>query len=217
MLKKGLALGFILVFFSLPCLAQGAPEDEGETFTITTYYPSPYGVYNQLQTNRFAVGDTNDSGGSLDANDQPPENGQLYVARSVIYKPQSELPESNAKEGELVYIDNNPADSTPGAFYYYGAGGWVTQGGGGAMVSLKCGWQRNCSACAAYVTQYHCTGESSCTPPECPTGWIPVTDFGGCITTFTHQHTTPNTADSGSNACTLTYTGGFCEQWCQKQ
>ncbi|MDP2924196.1 MAG: hypothetical protein Q8O30_10840 [Candidatus Omnitrophota bacterium] len=113
-----LALGLIFGFCVKFCFAQN------ETITITTYYPAPYGVYYELQTNKFAVGDTDDSGG-LDAGDLPPANGQLYTARSVIYKPQSSLPSFDAREGELVY---NDADNK---FYYYDGSAWVAQGGGG--------------------------------------------------------------------------------------
>lgn len=111
------AMGIILGFGSSSCFAE-------ESITITSYYPSPYGVYNELQTNKFAVGDTDGSGG-LGAGDQPPANGQLYTARSVIYKPQSSLPASDAREGELVY---NASDDL---LYLYNGSSWVKQGGGG--------------------------------------------------------------------------------------
>ena len=112
-----LAVGLIFGFGVWPCFAE-------ESITITTYYPSPYGVYNELQTNKFAVGDTDGSGG-LDAGDQPPANGQIYTARSVIYKPQSSLPAFDAREGELVY------KNTDDSLYLYNGSTWVKQGGGG--------------------------------------------------------------------------------------
>ena len=112
-----LAVGLIFGFGVSFCFAE-------ESITITTYYPSPYGVYNELQTNKFAVGDTSGDG-QLSAADQPPANGQLYTARSVIYKPQSGTPAFDAREGELVY--NNTDDS----LYLYNSFSWVKQGGGG--------------------------------------------------------------------------------------
>ncbi len=69
MLKKSLSLGMVLF---LSCCAAFAQE---ESFTITTYYPSPYGSYNELK-----------------------------VGRSVTYMPvnnYASLP--NPREGELVY------------------------------------------------------------------------------------------------------------------
>lgn len=53
-----------------------------EKLTITTYYPSPYGSYHQLQTNQMAVGDTNKDG-QLTSADQPQTDGVLLVAGSV--------------------------------------------------------------------------------------------------------------------------------------
>ncbi len=63
MFKKvylGLIIG--IVFCVSPVFA--------EEITITTYYPSPYGSYSQLQTNTLGVGDNNDSL-SLDSGDVP--------------------------------------------------------------------------------------------------------------------------------------------------
>jgi hypothetical protein len=115
-----LLLWAVAGFYDLSSFAQ----DEGETITITAYYPSPHGVYNELQSNKLAVGDTNESGG-LDAGDQPPADGQLYTARSIIYKPQSSLPVVDAREGELVYSDSD------NSLYLYTGSSWVRQGGGG--------------------------------------------------------------------------------------
>ena len=67
-----LLLWAVAEFYDLSSFAQ----EEGETITITTYYPSPYGVYNHLQAKRMAVGDTDESGG-IDAADLPEADGQL--------------------------------------------------------------------------------------------------------------------------------------------
>jgi hypothetical protein len=64
----------VFVFLSaayLLCFAE-------ESITITTYYPSPYGSYNELQSNKLAVGDT-DGNGTLDAADQPNRNGDIRL------------------------------------------------------------------------------------------------------------------------------------------
>jgi hypothetical protein len=53
-----------------------------ESLTITTYYPSPYGSYNQLQTNTLGVGD-NDGDGGLDSGDVPSTAGDVWVAGKV--------------------------------------------------------------------------------------------------------------------------------------
>ncbi len=128
MCKISIFVSMILFLGVSFCLAQTE-----EKLTITTYYPSPYGVYNELQANRIAVGDTDESGG-IDAADQPDADGQLYTARSVIYKPQSSLPAFDVREGELVY------SATDKKFYYYDGSSWVKQGaGGGCYVSYSGG------------------------------------------------------------------------------
>jgi hypothetical protein len=99
-------------------------QNQTESLTITTYYPSPYGSFNRLQTKRLAMGDRNGDGVLTDA-DQPPNDYQLYIGRSVIYQPLNSLP-AVGTPGELAY--NASAD----AFYYYNASGsWALLGGGG--------------------------------------------------------------------------------------
>jgi hypothetical protein len=158
-LKSGvMVLGIILCFSVALCFAQE------ESFTITTYYPSPYGSYNELQTNKFAVGDT-DGSGSLSVGDQPPANGQIYTARSVIYKPQSSLPAFDVREGELVYSDSD------NKFYYYDGASWVAQGGGTAVMYLSCAWGVD------FQTNQTTDWATSCTPPSCPSGWTSAATF----------------------------------------
>ena len=80
---------FCLVFFAtLPVFAQ---SNQAESLTISTYYPSPYGSYDRLQTRRLAMGDRNNDGKLTDA-DLPPNDGQLYMGRSVIYQPLNPFP-----------------------------------------------------------------------------------------------------------------------------
>ncbi|RKY30351.1 MAG: hypothetical protein DRP68_06240, partial [Candidatus Omnitrophota bacterium] len=67
-----------LIFGGLYCFAQEGGGGGEESITVTTYYPSPYGVYNQLQTNRMAVGDTNGDG-QLTALDLPNRDGDIRL------------------------------------------------------------------------------------------------------------------------------------------
>ncbi len=159
-----------------------------EEITITTYYPSPYGAYNELQSNKLSVGDINDDG-QLSSADQPPANGQLYTARSVILKPQSALPAVDAREGELVY---NSADKK---LYYYDGSGWVAQGGSGKVLyEPKCSWN-----CGGSGLSHTCS--SSCVPPNCSAGYTSL--GGGCVQT--------STSTTGTND----YSGsGYCERYC---
>ena len=68
-------LGVFLLFLS-SSFAQ-------ETLTISTYYPAPFGVYNQLVTNTLGVGDNNSSGG-IDAGDAPlvTDAGDVWIAEA---------------------------------------------------------------------------------------------------------------------------------------
>ncbi len=51
-----------------------------EDITITTYYPSPHGSYNSLQTDKLGVGDNNNSGGLLTSADVPTTSGDAWIA-----------------------------------------------------------------------------------------------------------------------------------------
>ena len=54
MRKKALVLGTFL--FICGFLQEILAQTEEETMTITTYYPAPYGVYNEMRAKRMAVG-----------------------------------------------------------------------------------------------------------------------------------------------------------------
>ncbi len=53
-----------------------------ERLTITTYYPSPYGIYSKLLTKTFGVGDTNGDG-QFDNNDLPATEGAIMAANRI--------------------------------------------------------------------------------------------------------------------------------------
>ena len=65
-----------LVFVSY-CLQSSFAED----ITITTYYPSPYGSYNELATNKLAV-DVN--GVAVPTEYAAMNNGDAHIGRSLI-------------------------------------------------------------------------------------------------------------------------------------
>jgi len=143
-----ITLIFIFVFSLYTLSFAQTNQTKTETFTITTYYPSPHGFYNELNTNKFAVGDTNGNDG-LDIGDLPPENGQIYTARSVIFKPQNDLAAiktlPNPQLGELTYA------ASEDKWYYYNDN-WVPLTGGGKTCYVR-----------------YNTVPSTC--PTCPTGW----------------------------------------------
>lgn len=105
---------FLLVFcFTTPFLAFA-----DESITITTYYPSPYGSYDQLSTNKLVVG-------SSVASDQPKNNG------SIRLMPQGDPATwSPGQPGEFAY------SSSKDDLYHYNGSAWVAAGGGGAPVIL---------------------------------------------------------------------------------
>ncbi len=138
--------GLLVWLLSLVCFSQT------EQITITTYYPSPFGVYNELQSNKMAVGDTNGDG-NLTSADLPPANGQLYTARSVIFKPQLSLPILNVREGEMVY--NNSDNKV----YYYNGSAWVAQGSGTVCYTVYNGNPGVCPSCPAGWTREVCLGQ----------------------------------------------------------
>jgi len=142
MYKKILGLSLGLLFVGALAFA-----DNMETITLTTYYPSPYGVYFQLATKRLSVG-------LLLATDQPNRDG------SIRFQPQTGNPGTWAagKQGELAY--NGDADYE--GFYHYDTNksAWVgDSSASGTVMYLDCPW----------IISY--LGIGSCTPPNCPVGW----------------------------------------------
>ena len=55
----GLYLIILLInlIFPLSSFAQSNNTTEEETLTIATYYPAPYGIYNEMRAKKMAVGD----------------------------------------------------------------------------------------------------------------------------------------------------------------
>lgn len=141
-----------------------------EEIVLTTYYPVPYGDYDKFLANRIAVGDTTGSGQLSEAN-LPPENGQLYVAKSVIYKPQDKSPTTWVPgiAGELAFSKDE------GTFYYYNGSDWVAQSGKPGIA----------------VTMY---GSDTC-----PAGW--ETMYTGVAMTVVAVMTSSNSAGGGGIVC----------------
>ena len=58
----GLYLIILLINLIFPLSSFAQTEEEEETLTIATYYPAPYGIYNEMRAKRMAVGDNYHSG-----------------------------------------------------------------------------------------------------------------------------------------------------------
>lgn len=80
------ALSVLLICVSCFLISVISSYASEESLTITTYYPSPYGSYNQLQTNSLGVGDVNGDG-TLNSSDVPPTTtppyGDLWIAGNI--------------------------------------------------------------------------------------------------------------------------------------
>ena len=150
-----LPLVFLVLTFSLPAFATD------ESITITTYYPSPYGVYNQLAANRLAVGDTNNDG-ALTAADQSNRDGDIRLTAQA--GDPAVWPAGTT--GQFSYSSVNDD------LYHYNGSTWVAAGGGGtAVINLSCAWGTDYSAGIGHGW------DGSCTPPACPPGWTSVATY----------------------------------------
>ncbi len=112
-------LFFVAAFF---CFAE-----EGEKITITTYYPSPHGVYNEMKTRKLIVGDIE--------GDSP--------ERGVIRFESLNSPPEEGEKGDLCF------DSGANKFKYYDGFEWKAMMGG---IEGQCGWFRG-SQCPQFWTQ----------------------------------------------------------------
>ncbi|MCK4809768.1 MAG: hypothetical protein KAS99_02380 [Candidatus Omnitrophica bacterium] len=108
-------LFFVIAFF---CFA-----GEGEKITITTYYPSPYGVYNEMKTRKLIVGDIDEDS---------PERGVIRF--------ESLAEPLTGEEGDLYH------DSLERKFMYYAEGSWKPLGEGEGEGS-SCAWFRSATGC----------------------------------------------------------------------
>ncbi|MFH1245494.1 MAG: hypothetical protein V1662_03335 [Candidatus Omnitrophota bacterium] len=89
-----------------------------ETYQITSYYPSPYGSYRDLETKKsLAVGNISSSAiGTVGALAQ----GEIWVEDSVIFKGQASDPAVDPnKAGEVIY------NSTQGTLKYANGTAWA--------------------------------------------------------------------------------------------
>lgn len=71
-----------VILFALFLMTISLAFAQEDSITITTYYPSPYGSYNQLQTKSLGVGDNNDDG-AIDNGDVPSTPGDAWIAGKV--------------------------------------------------------------------------------------------------------------------------------------
>lgn len=92
------------------------PTFAGEEITLSTYYPSPYGEYIEMQVKRsLIVGEFSPS---------EKKEGEVWVKEGIIFNPLEYVPECNTDcQGKMYY--NNIDDK----FYYCSSTGWKKLGG----------------------------------------------------------------------------------------
>lgn len=79
MLKNKFLVFLSLIFLLLTFFSISSAED---SITITTYYPSPYGIYNSLLTDKLGVGDNNGDN-TLSSADVPTTTGDVWIKGNV--------------------------------------------------------------------------------------------------------------------------------------
>jgi hypothetical protein len=132
-LKSGIlqiSLLFISCFLLVSvCHAQGSTSEQ---ITITTYYPSPYGVYQSLEARRMVIGST-------PTTSMPTDDGVIHF--------QSRNAVPGATDGALFYGSGH-------VFSYYNSNKWVILGpcysetwttscGTGYAQTIDAGWVNN--------------------------------------------------------------------------
>jgi len=156
-------MAFFLISFFLFILASNTLAEE--EITITTYYPSPYGQYNQLATNGLAVGDANGNG-SLDVGDQPNRDGDIRI------KAQTGDPSTwpAGTSGQISY------SSFDNSLHFYDGSDWLVLGGGGGGGSYTAWGTTVCAAgwtaaYTGYVTTHFVYTASAYDDPTNDYGW----------------------------------------------
>lgn len=134
----------LFLLISVNCFA----ASDLDSISFSTYYPAPYGYYNEMKVQKMAVGTVNSTV-------VPPRDGQLFVDRSVIFNPQASLSDiqnlPNPQRGEVAYA------ASEDKFYYNNTGnsaGWVRQSGGENGTSYLAIGTDKCDDTAGYHLAY---------------------------------------------------------------
>jgi len=169
MLRKIVCISVLVTIFVFPALLLA-----DDTLTITTYYPSPYGVYNEMRSKRIAIGDdyidhtaycweTGDCTTTINTNADLVVEGNVGIGTTnpgtklgvagdirLTTTHASAPPSESGVVGEIAYASD-------GYLYAHNGSTWVKQGGGSTCV----------------VTYNSAVGSCSC-----PTGWTLKLDLG---------------------------------------
>lgn len=140
---------FLICIFAIPFYVFSQ-----DTITITTYYPSPVGAYQQLMTNTLGVGD-NDGSNSITSADAPDpavvaQQGDVWIAGDVGIKTGTTGParslEVKGTDGIRIaptdvaaiaspQLGDIAIDSASGDLQWYNGTEWSSAGGGTCYVA----------------------------------------------------------------------------------
>jgi hypothetical protein len=152
-----------ILFFSLTCgiaLAQPINQTDWNTFTITTYYPSPHGVYNRMEVKKaLSVGNFTGAPSGLDSVLNL-DAGQFFVGESMILKSQASSNPPDGIAGQLIYVNNTTNKER--MLKFHNGTQWVNATGYSACITNQtcdaCPNGQQCRpACAAPCTGSCCT------------------------------------------------------------
>jgi hypothetical protein len=145
----------------LPFFALGGQSNE--TISISTYYPSPYGVYRTLEVKRgLAVGDIKSSSVGNMNNLQP---GQLYINESVILNTLTATP-ATGKPGQLIYVGG-----TEHVLKYHNDTTWVDLACSPSEMAPVCGASASQSFASAPTSNLCSIGTASTVSGSGPWTW----------------------------------------------
>ena len=150
------------IFLVNPCFAQ---SNYTESLTITTYYPSPYGVYRNLEVKSgLAIGDiTKGPLGSMNNLTQ----GQLYINGSVILNSLSTYPPTPWRAGQVIYYVGGGEKMLK----FCNGTDWVNATGGTTIIGLLCGANSNKTLSSKPTTNLCSAGTSSVVSGTGPWTW----------------------------------------------
>lgn len=121
---------FILSVLAILLMRGLAYTQQTESLTITTYYPSPYGSYNELSTNIFNLGPQSSRPGN--------QEGRLYYdsnTHSIFYYNGTQWVEIGGGELTLATLTKSGDHTLPNTTDWKRVYGWGVSGSYSSLLS----------------------------------------------------------------------------------